>query len=729
MSDGEDVRNEASGEVRGTLLQAGSIGHVSLAGAAAGVGVSVPRQLPSVVRDFTGRAEQVAVLDAVLPADDARGDGGAVDDAGAGGSVVISAVDGAAGIGKTTLAVWWAHRVRHRFPDGTLYTNLRGYGPGDPATPGEVLEGFLQALGLPGERIPAGTEEKASVFRSLLAGRRVLVVLDNANAAEQVRPLLPGTAGCVVVVTSRSRLTGLVVTEGATRLTLDLLSEPESITLASGIIGLQRAAAEPDAVRELVRYCGRLPLAVRIAAGYASGPETTVAEVVAELADERYRLDVLSRDGDERATVRAVFDWSYQRLDDERARVFRRLGLHPGPEFCAEAAASVTGLDLSGTRRVLNGLAAAHLVEPTRLGRYRLHDLLRAYASCRAEVDDSAEQRKQALERTWQWYAYHAKTAHNVLSPAHRSWYPMLRLEVRADPSIELPDAARAWAWLESERDNLIAAARDADRHDRNPLTLLLTTATGMILARQGQQENRLDLARLALATARRGGDRTVEAHALLELAEVHQAAGQRREAHDASVEGLSLARDLGNSELQAAALNNLGLVLTEQGQHAQARDRFLAALPLASGAQQGRLEAVIEGNLSELSTRQGNYRQGLRHAERGLSLRRAARDHRGEAFALHHVAQARQGLGDLPEAIAQCRNALAIEPHHRTPQDTAEIQDTLGACLRDTGHTDQAKSCWQNALALYDQYGHPRADGLRVRLQALDTNPPPVSD
>ncbi|MER6762445.1 MULTISPECIES: ATP-binding protein [Amycolatopsis] len=722
MSDGAGFRNEASGEVRGTVVQAGSIGQLSLAGTATGTGGSVARQLPSVVRDFTGRTEQVAALDALLPAEAEPSSDGAVDDAGTGGSVVISAVDGAAGIGKTTLAVWWAHRVQHLFPDGTLHTNLRGYGPGDPASPGEVLVGFLRALGLPGERIPTGTAEKAATFRSLLAGRRVLMVLDNANAAEQVRPLLPGTAGCVVVVTSRDRLTGLVVTEGAARLTLDLLSEPEAITLASGIVGQDRATAEPDAVRELVRCCGRLPLAVRIAAGYASGPDTTVAEVIAEMADERYRLDVLSREGDERAAVRAVFDWSYQQLDDERARVFRRLGLHPGPEFCAEAAAAVTGLDLPGARRVLGALAAAHLIEPVRRGRYRLHDLLRAYASHRAETDDPPEHREQARERMWQWYAHHAKTAHQVLFPAHCGWRPALNLEVRADPRIEFPDAARAWAWIESEQDNLVAVARDTDRHGRIPLTILLATAAAGFLYRLGRKKRQLDLSRIALAAARRGGDRTVEAHALLDLGTTHWTVRQLREARSASLEGLGLARDLGNRELQAWALNDLGLVLLEQGQHAQARDRFLAALSLASGSQKGRLEGVVEGNLSDLCTGLGDYQQGLRHAERSLSLRRTAHDDQGEPFALHQIARTRQGLGDLREAIAQCENALAIEPHHRIPQDTAGILDTLGACLRDTGHIDRAKSCWRDALALYDQYGHPRADDLRTSLRALDT-------
>jgi hypothetical protein len=217
----------------------------------------VPRQLPPAVRDFTGRTEHLAMLDAMLPAEDDESTG----------AVVISAVDGAAGIGKTALAVRWAHRVQNGFPDGTLHANLRGYGPGDPATPVEVLDGFLRALGMPAERMPMGLEAHAGLYRSLLAGRRLLIVLDNANSADQVRPLLPGAAGCMVLVTSRDSLTGLVVTDGARRLTLDLLTEAEALQLVSGIVGPVRVAAKPDAVTEMIRLCARLPLALRIAAG------------------------------------------------------------------------------------------------------------------------------------------------------------------------------------------------------------------------------------------------------------------------------------------------------------------------------------------------------------------------------------------------------------------------------------------------------------------------------
>lgn len=311
------VRNEASGGLSGSVIQAGSIHHVSLTNSPAAP--VVPRQLPLAIRDFVGRTEHLAALDALLPTEEA-------------GTVVISALDGTGGVGKTTLAIHWAHRVQNRFPDGTLYVNLRGYGPGEPATPAEVLDGFLRALGCPPEGIPIGLEAQAGLYRSLLAGRRFLIVLDNANAADQVRPLLPGSAGCLALITSRASLTGLVISESAIRVTLDLLTPQEAVDLASTIIGNHRTDAEPESVVQLTQLCARLPLALRIAAHRAAArPQSLIADLVAELSDKQTRLDHLTVPGDELATVRTVLSWSDHALLADQSRMFRLLGLHPGP--------------------------------------------------------------------------------------------------------------------------------------------------------------------------------------------------------------------------------------------------------------------------------------------------------------------------------------------------------------------------------------------------------------
>ncbi|GAA2779056.1 XRE family transcriptional regulator [Crossiella cryophila] len=699
------------------MVQAGSIQHVSLTTrhAEPDEAGSPPRQLPSGIRDFTGRTDYLAALDTLLPTDSE------VD----GATVVITAVDGAAGIGKTTLAVRWAHRVQDRFPDGTLHVNLRGYGPGEPVTPGEVLEGFLRALGVLAERIPVGTEAKAGLFRSLLARRRVLILLDNANSADQVRPLLPAAPGGFVLVTSRESLTGLVVTEAANRLTLDLLPEDEALQLVAGILGPVRAAAEPDAILDLVQYCARLPLALRIAAAQATAPHTTVADVVAELADDESRLDALSHGGDERAAVRAVFDWSYQRLNTKHARAFRRLGLHPGQEFSVHAAAASVGLDVPEARRVLGMLAQAHLLEPAaKRGRYRFHDLLRTYAADRSERDDTYAEREHARRALLEWYAHHARTAHRVLFPAHRDWHPAQRLTIHTRPEIPLAGREEAWAWFDLERDNLVAAVRDADRHDQTHLTLLLATTTGMILMRRGRWDSQFDVYRRALATARRSGHRLGEVHALQDLGQTYLDVADWERAHDAHQAALELARELGDLWREATALNQLSLGHEAQGQYAQAKNYLLEALPLAAGAQHGRMEGVIESNLSHVYIGLGDYSKALHHADRSLVLRRQAHDREGETIVLLYMAQAHHGMGNLRKAITLCEQALDVEEHYRHPRSTAETLDTLGTLLRDTDDTAGALRCWRQALRTFEDFGDHRANDLRDRLHALETSP-----
>ncbi|MFG1645720.1 ATP-binding protein [Amycolatopsis sp. NPDC049252] len=716
MGDEQDSRNETGSWMQGTVVQSGAIEHASPAGATvawAGPSWSPPRQLPSAVRDFTGRVEHLAALDARLPGDE--------DIAGVmQGAVVISAVDGAAGIGKTTLAVWWAHRVQFRFPDGTLYVNLRGYGPGDPATPNEVLDGFLRAFGAPGERLPVEVEARAALFRSHLAGRRVLLVLDNANSADQVRPLLPGTPGCMVIVTSRDSLTGLVVTEGAHRLTLDLLTEPEAQRLVGGIVGSARAAAEPDAVDDLIRLCARLPLALRIAAARATALHTTVADVAAELSDDRYRLDVLSRGGDERAAVRAVFDWSYERLPLEQARTFRYLGVHPGPEISLRAAAAVVDLELGIVRGLLGGLADVHMIEPVGRDRYRLHDLLRTYAVDHIQNDHPVE-RDQARDRMLNWYAWQATAAFRSAWTSIASSCIPLKSAVKTCPEITFSEAGQAREWFDSEAANLIAAVRTADRDDLHRLTILLVCAISTALSGRGDYDILLELEKRAVAAARRSHDSLAEVHVLLLLVETCGAVALWQEAISIADGALGLARDLGDVQLETWALNELGLLWLEQQQYALAYEFLQVALPLSEGMQNGRMEGVIEGNLSSACTGLGDYKRALRHAEHALVMRRQADDRGGEAYALFQMTTANQGMGRHREAIALCEEALAIEPHHQWVAGTGKILDALGTSLHYVGNTKRALSCWRDALVIYDKYRRHDAADLRRRLRSLD--------
>lgn len=720
VDDQHEVRNQTGGEIRGAVVQAGTIHQVRLGettahgdAVEAGRGL-VPRQLPPVVWDFTGRAEHVAALDALLPALPADRDEMAGDTVPPPHTAVITAIDGTAGIGKTTLAVWWAHRVQHRFPDGTLHVNLRGYGPGDPATPGEVLDGFLRALGTPAEVMPSGVEAQSALFRSLLAGRRMLLVLDNANSADQVRPLLPGTSGCVVVVTSRDSLTGLVVTEGARRLTLDLLTEPEARHLITSILGPARTTAEPDAVAELIRLCARLPLALRIAATrVAASPHTTVAEVAAELVDEGSRLEVLSRGGDERAAVRAVFDWSYQRLSGQQARLFRRLGLHPGPGLSVDAAAALAGLEPAQARQWLEELAGAHLITPTGGGRYRFHDLLRAYAVDQAHHHDPAADRDRALGALLDWCAHTAITCDTMLFPA----FPRLphQIETPAHPTV-ISDLESAWLWVMAEQGNLLAALRHSARHGRHSHTLAL--ANGLrFLASLGRWEDRLEAVDAALVAASQSGDRSAEAFMHIGRAECFLDRQRWDQARTEYQRVETLASELGDQRWYAGAQFGLGRLSVLQGRFAEALPLLWKSLPVARGVDSGRLESVVEINLSMANIGLGDFQQALVHGQRGLMLCRQCGDHGGEAGTLHRIAQAWQGLGDYPQAIALCREAIALGRDTRVSPAglVAEPLDTLAQCLHHAGHTGEALTCWQEAARIFDTYGRPE-DATRVR-------------
>jgi DNA-binding SARP family transcriptional activator len=370
--------------------------------AAGGPKPAAPRQLPAAVRHFADRAAELSELSALL---DQLGEQTP-------GAVVISVIGGTAGVGKTELAVHWAHQVSGRFPGGQLYVNLRGYDPGQPMPATDALAGFLRALGVPGGDIPAAEDERAARYRTLLAGRRMLVVLDNAGSVQQVRPLLPGDPACVTLVTSRDSLAGLVAREGARRLDLDLLPTQHAVGLLRALIGA-RVDEDPAAAAALAACCSRLPLALRVAAEFAAArPGIPLGELVGELADQRRRLDLLDADGDSRTAVRAVFSWSYRHLDLDSARLFRLAGLHPGPDLDRNAAAALTGTSPERAGQLLDVLARAHLLHPTGPGRYGLHDLLRGYARELAYAQDTGEDRRAALTRL----AGHC--AHPVLAPA-----------------------------------------------------------------------------------------------------------------------------------------------------------------------------------------------------------------------------------------------------------------------------------------------------------------------
>ncbi|MFF4987019.1 BTAD domain-containing putative transcriptional regulator [Streptosporangium saharense] len=394
LDPGPELRQLHQRILRGTVRAAGTVLSSPVET------VTVPAQLPAEPGQFTGRAAELRLLDSVAT----RGD-----------TVAISLVTGAGGVGKTALAVHWAHRIRSRFPDGQLYVNLRGGSPQRPLRPIEALGRFLRALGVPADRVPDTVEEAGAVYRSLLADRRVLVVLDNAGSVEQVRPLLPGGRRCATVVTSRERLAGLVVRDGAVPVPLGALASEEAVTLFGKLLGGERLSAEPEAARDLARSCGYLPLALRVAAAdIAGGPAGDTAGRARRLADTRRSmptLGALGAVGEAREAARGALDRSYRHLDPPSRRLFRLLGMLPGPVFALEAAAALAGTTPGETDRLLCGLAAARLVEETEPGRYVLHDLVREYALDRAWAEEPGPSRARALDALLTWYLHAVREA------------------------------------------------------------------------------------------------------------------------------------------------------------------------------------------------------------------------------------------------------------------------------------------------------------------------------
>lgn len=466
-----------------------------------GRSVPVPQQLPIATRHFAGRTAELAVLT------------GLMEEVGvACGAVVISAIDGTAGIGKTALAVHWAHHAADRFPDGQLYVNLRGFDPAaPPISPAEVVHTFLDALGVPPERIPVNLDGQTSLYRSLMADRRMLVVLDNARDADQVRPLLPGSSGCFVIVTSRNHLTSLVTAEGAHPVTLDLLTSEESILLLLRRLGPHRIAAEPQAVQDIIEYCVRLPLALSIvAARAASHPTFSLTALVAELHETRGGLDFFTA-SDPAANVRALFSWSYRQLDSDSASVFRRLGLHPGPDISVPATVSLSGLPAGLARRALAELAYVHLISEHDPGRYTFHDLLRAYAAELGNTADPETERRAAIRRMIDHYLY---TAHGAALLIHQRRTAIDLPTPRPGVQFEKPaDLASAMTWFETEHPVLLGIVHLAAA-EGHPDVWQLPWIFGEFLERRGHWRDNVTTNAIALSAAIEQDNQYGQAHA-----------------------------------------------------------------------------------------------------------------------------------------------------------------------------------------------------------------------
>jgi tetratricopeptide (TPR) repeat protein/transcriptional regulator with XRE-family HTH domain len=661
----------------------------------AGVAVpQVPRQLPAPVAGFTGRAEELAALTGLL---DRSAESMPP-------AIVISAIGGTAGVGKTALAVHWAHQAAERFPDGQLYVNLRGYDPDQPKPPTDALAGFLRALGVPGQDIPAEEDERAARYRSLLAGKKLLIVLDNAGSVEQVRPLLPGSPSCAVVVTSRDSLAGLVARHGATRLELDLLPAAEAVSLLQALIG-QRAKDDPGAAEMLARQCCRLPLALRVAAEIAaSRPAEPLAGLTAELADMGTRLDLLETDGDPRTQVRAVFSWSYQRLDAEAAWTLRVLGLHPGPDLDTYAAAALTGTTVPQARRALDALARAHLIQPAAPGRYAMHDLLRGYARELSAALDSGEEQQLALTRLFDHYLHAAKAAMDTvfyLDPHHRP-----RIPRPATPVPPLADPAAARDWLDGERATLVAAAAHTAAHGWPGHATRLAATLASYLRRGTHYPEALVIFTHAVGAARRTGDRAAEATALNEIGSVALEQGRLQQAADHYRQALTLFREAGDRAGEARPLGNLGVAEKELGRYEQADRHLQQSVAIFRDIGDRFSEARALGNLGSVRTLQGRYQEAVSYHQQSLDLRREIGDRGGEANALVMLGDVDLMLGRYEHAAGYFQQALVMLQGISMTSTEPYILTRLGEAYAALGRYEQAAGHFEQALAAFRESG-----------------------
>ncbi len=704
----------------------------------------IPAQLPAAIREFTGRGQELGALD-----DAAYSCAGAAE---------VIAISGTAGVGKTALVLHWAHRARAAFGDGQLFADLRGFADIPPLRPVQVLARFLQAMGVPSDQIPTEIDAAASLYRSVIADRRMLVVLDNARNADHVRPLLPGTPGCLTIVTSRDRLTGLVAGESARCLHLDVLTPDEAVGLLGQLVGA-RVQRDRGAAGRLAELCAHLPLAIRIAAAHLAGtPEVSIGQYV----DALCAGDVLSAveiAGDERMAARRAFQRSYAALHHESRRIFRLIGLAPGPTVTVDTAAALAGIAASAAEAGLRHLTEASLLESRIAGqagadRLHQHDLLRRFAAERAADDEGPAERSAAIARLMTFYVQR-------VGAAARAVYPhLLRLPAICEGQQEFGDSEGALSWLDAEHENLVTAVQHCAEHGPTRLALLLAdgmrgylshrmlgadwhavasaaldaatreadeaamAAAQLSLALLHHRHSHPSLAAhhagLALAHARRAGWRDGELAALGSQGNIYRQSGRRAEAiatmHDildATEDATEDATDESARLLpvRAATLGNLGILYAETDQPDRAEHFHRQALRAyeSLGAIGG--QALALTNLAETRCAQGYPGEARELIQRALELHRRTGERGAEAESLRILAEAELSAGDLGAAEAAATQALALICQAERRRHEADILVTLGSIQHAEGDSRTAAATLRQALALAKQLGDPRCE------------------
>ena len=667
-----------------------------LAPVMAATAAAPPRQLPRGPGAFVGREPESAALRALA--------GQAAE------AAMICVIDGVAGIGKTAFAIHAGRCLADLFPDGQLYVDLRGFGPLRAPTPSaEALTGFLRALGADPRAVPGAIDEQAAMYRSLLDGRRMLIVLDNATDPGQVRPLLPGSPGPLVLVTSRGRLSGLTARDGARRLTLGPLAQTEAISLLGRILGPERVGAEPEAASDISVRCGHLPLALRIVADRAADrPCVTLADLAGQLAAARDLLDVLDSE-DEATAIRAVFSWSYQALAPAAARMFRLLGLHAGPDVSVPAAAALAALGPTEAGRLLDLLAGVHLIEEDQPGRYRLHDLLRVYATEQVQAAEDSDSREAALRRMLIWYLHTAVAADQMIVPGRR--HPPLGTPPPGCEPLSFTDYEQALAWCDTEHANLTAATRLAAEAGHDDVAWKFPVALrGFFDLRRPWAEG-LAYASAGVAAARRAGDRDGQAWTLDCLGHAHSGLGKFEDALDCYAEARSIRRETGDRWGESAnSMVNLGCTYLELSHPDLALDCFQRVLAAAQEAGNKYVQGLALVNLAETYTRLARADDVLACSLQAVEITQEIGYRQAEGTALGSLATAYRALGQPGRARDRYQQALAVRRQTGDRHGEAEILRDLGDLSRDAGHAQAARRSWGQALAILEDLGNARA-------------------
>jgi DNA-binding SARP family transcriptional activator/tetratricopeptide (TPR) repeat protein len=665
-----------------------------------------PRQLPSPAAHFVGRT---AELDLLTKWYDSGQD--------AGGTVVISVIGGAGGIGKTWLALHWAYQHLDRFPDGQLFVDLRGFTPvGEMVSAESAVRGFLDGLGVPADRVPVGLDAQIALYRSMLAGRRMLIVLDNAADAAQVTPLLPGNSTCTVLMTSRRYLPSLVTGHSAHHVLLDALTESEARDLLRARLGADRVAAEAEAVETLLACCGGFPLALGVVVGRAlAHPEFPLSGLAAELSDSTAAVGAWD-DGDAAASLPAVLSWSIPALSTEQARMFGLVGIAGDPDISLAAVAALTGLTGPRTRAVLRELEHASLIQQHTPDRYRMHDLIRRCAADTAHRELTEADREAALRRVLAFYIHTARTADRHLHP-HR---PPIRLD-DAPPGVHplsLPDAPAALAWFDAEYRVLLAAQQAAVDHSWHPAVWQLAWVLDTFQYRRGHRHDHLAVCQAALDVVAHVSDPTTRILVHQRLGNTYADLERYDEGIEQLHEALALAEEYGDVLQQARTHLGIGWVMTRSGNDRQALDHANRALDFFRALGQPVWEADALNAAGWCAARLGEFDPARSHCEAALDLYRQHNELTGEAVTLDSLGYIAHHSGHDQQAIHHYHQALTMFRALGNTSDAADTLDNLGHSYAAIGEHEQARDVWRQALQLYRKQGRDTdAERIRQRL------------